>query len=949
LETPLERKGGSRYGAPGTKRLVCFVDDTNMPSKDKYDTQSALELLRQGIDSKGWFDKQKAVAKEICGVQYVAAMNPTTGSFHVSPRLQRHFAAFSVPPPAPATTTAMFSALLGGHLAAPGWDDELQRLGPKLIDATVELHKSVLNTFMPSAVRFHYLFSLREVAAVVGGLLRMTPAVFAGAPLKAARLWAHECERVYSDRLITDAEVATFYKLRTAAARLHLVHVGLSLAAIEARPLLFSAVCNTSAMSGEDCADVGDLASYAEVESSDALRYALERHLADYNENNPAMDLVIFHQAAEHAARVARVLDCPGGHAMLVGVGGSGKQSLARLAAHASHCEVFQVKITAGYDVSEFKADLLGLYHRCVAKSARVAFLLTDTHIVDDYFLVFINEFLSTGHIAELVPPEDKDALCSAVKSEVRALGRQDTPDECWRHVLAKIRRNLHLVLCFSPVGDRMRLRARKFPALVACCTIDWLRAWPRDALESVAERPLRQVPALAEDDTMRTAVAAHMASAHEAVEAASQKYLQQYRRYNYTTPKSYLELVAVYQEVIDRSGQQLTAARERLESGVEKISNARAAVEELKVVLLSEKNVVEEKKIATQVLIENIGKEKATADEAVAAGRGDEDAAASLAQKVTSVQTECATDLEKAEPIIAAAEAALSSLDKGSLGELKSFNNPATEVVAVVSACMVLTASGPHAIPKDLTWNAGKKWMGAQSLDAFLKSLVTFDKDNVPAECVDRVEKEYLSQPTFKPEAIRVKSVAAAGLASWVTNICKYFRIYQVVAPKRVALAEANKKLSDANRRLAGIRSRVAELMSRVADLETRLAEATAEKVAAEAQAERTASKADLADRLIRSLGSEFQRWNAAIEDIKKKEGTLVGDALLVAEFVSYAAAFNAPLREYLVNECWLLDAKSRGIPLAPSCAPLDLLTTPSSAVSRGIDEHGSWVVEPL
>jgi len=46
---------------------------------------------------------------------------------------------------------------------------------------------------------------------------------------------------------------------------------------------------------------------------------------------------------------------------------------------------------------------------------------------------------------------------------------------------------------------------------------------------------------------------------------------------------------------------------------------------------------------------------------------------------------------------------------------------------------------------------------------------------------CVDRVEKDYISNPNFRPDYIRTKSSAAAGLCAWVINICKYFRIYQV------------------------------------------------------------------------------------------------------------------------------------------------------------------------
>ena len=66
----------------------------------------------------------------------------------------------------------------------------------------------------------------------------------------------------------------------------------------------------------------------------------------------------------------------------------------------------------------------------------------------------------------------------------------------------------------------------------------------------------------------------------------------------------------------------------------------------------------------------------------------------------MTAFQDECSHDLEAAEPIIREAEAALNSLDKASLGELKSFGSPAAEVINVVSACMVLTAPGGK-IPK--------------------------------------------------------------------------------------------------------------------------------------------------------------------------------------------------------------------------------------------------------
>ena len=70
------------------------------------------------------------------------------------------------------------------------------------------------------------------------------------------------------------------------------------------------------------------------------------------------------------------------------------------------------------------------------------------------------------------------------------------------------------------------------------------------------------------------------------------------------------------------------------------------------------------------------------------------------LQAEVTAFQDECSRDLAVAEPVIIEAEAALNSLDKASLGELKSFGSPAADVAAVVSACMILTAPGGK-IPK--------------------------------------------------------------------------------------------------------------------------------------------------------------------------------------------------------------------------------------------------------
>jgi hypothetical protein len=127
------------------------------------------------------------------------------------------------------------------------------------------------------------------------------------------------------------------------------------------------------------------------------------------------------------------------GNAMLVGVGGSGKQSLARLAAYICGCDVFQIAVSSTYGVADFKEALLALYTKAGAKGQPVVFLMTDNQIVKEQFLVFINDLLSTGIVADLFTPEDKDNFCNAVRNEVKATGMLDSQENCWKFFIDKV------------------------------------------------------------------------------------------------------------------------------------------------------------------------------------------------------------------------------------------------------------------------------------------------------------------------------------------------------------------------------------------------------------------------------------------------------------------------------------------------------------------------------
>lgn len=89
---------------------------------------------------------------------------------------------------------------------------------------------------------------------------------------------------------------------------------------------------------------VGARKVYEEVLEYQKLQSAVEEQLVNYNmTTDKPMDLVLFSFAVEHLLSIARIVKQPTGNALLVGVGGSGRQSLTRLAGQICDCEIFQI------------------------------------------------------------------------------------------------------------------------------------------------------------------------------------------------------------------------------------------------------------------------------------------------------------------------------------------------------------------------------------------------------------------------------------------------------------------------------------------------------------------------------------------------------------------------------------------------------------------------------
>lgn len=180
--------------------------------------------------------------------------------------------------------------------------------------------------------------------------------------------------------------------------------------------------------------------------------------------------------------------------------------------------------------------------------------------------------------------------------------GLVDSRENCWNFFIDRVRKQLKIVLCFSPVGATLRIRSRKFPAIINCTSINWFHEWPQEALVSVALSFLRdsKVP-----EDYRDSVTRFMAYVHTSVNTTSKAYLQIERRYNYTTPKSFLEQISLYMKLLNRKHDELSSKIKRLENGLEKLNSTALQVAELKKTLAIQEIELKEKNDAADALIE--------------------------------------------------------------------------------------------------------------------------------------------------------------------------------------------------------------------------------------------------------------------------------------------------------------------------------------------------------
>lgn len=221
--------------------------------------------------------------------------------------------------------------------------------------------------------------------------------------------------------------------------------------------LTFHNLCPT-----RECPIFGDFISalfYEDLADMGTLRIFMQTQLDDYN-SSPGMvkmDLVLFKEAIEHITRIIRVISQPKGNMLLIGIGGSGRQSLTRLAAYICDFYVFQIEVTKKYKTVDFREDLKKLYQMIGVENKPTVFIFNDTQVAEENFMEIVNNMLSVGEVANLYKAEEFEEIKNALEGAATKAKIAITTESMFSFFMDRAQSNLHIVVCMSPIGNDFR------------------------------------------------------------------------------------------------------------------------------------------------------------------------------------------------------------------------------------------------------------------------------------------------------------------------------------------------------------------------------------------------------------------------------------------------------------------------------------------------------------
>ncbi|MCQ2815624.1 MAG: AAA family ATPase [archaeon] len=883
LKTTIFKNGN--FVPPAGKRFIYFVDDINLPQLDTFGNCPVLEFCRQLIDNKMLYDEKK-MPRTIKDTLFISACAPPSGGRNpVTPRLFRHFNMIWMTDLSKDSMELIFSNILRNYLRKT----KLEKETDPIINVALTIYMKIREKLLPTPSKSHYTFNLRDMSKVIQGMKKPNTKDLTEKKILAF-LWAHETCRQFRDRLVTkedidwfDTEINTLYEGPLQMEKKSLVPLN---------SLVFTFVKDNA---------------YKYEPSYEILLKKVNDDLQKFNQNpkNTKMDLVFFTDAINHYTRISRILSLERGNALLIGLGGSGRQSLTKLVVSGLNQDFFALQIKKEYGPVEFGKDLIEILKTSGTKGSASSFLFSDTQILKESFMEDINNILNNGEVPNLLKEDDLAFIQNVLKDKARDKGFPDTKDGIYQYFVSCVKDNLHIILSFSPVGSGLRNRCIQFPSIINCCTIDWFNVWPDEALKSVGENYLKKIGETVRGQQLNTVkplpkyLITQLSKVFVEIQKKaidlSTKFASELRRNYYITPTSYLGFLKLFNTIYNEKIKIIPEKIKNYKLGIGKLKEANEIVNKLKeeLIILDPQLKQKQKEVSDMIGILEEKKKVVNAEK----DKIEDEAKVIEKQKgeIEVMKEQCDRELAKAKPALEAAQVALNSLEEKDLTQLRSYPKPVQAIVQLAkNICYVFEC-------KNLEYND-------------FKGLLS-DVKQFKAKCLDTdtmIKKlnntqKLLTLGKYYGEIANLDfskiSGAAMGLKTYVGALLGYVKTYKEVKPKMDLQEKATKELKEVLDKLQAKRDALKEKQDELADLTKQYNSNVREAKRLEENIHTIQVKMVRAGKLVDGLKDEGVRWADNIVILGKDEKNLLSNVIISSAIVGYFGPFTVEYRKEFLD----------------------------------------------
>uniref|UniRef100_A0A158PNV8 Cytoplasmic dynein 2 heavy chain 1 (inferred by orthology to a C. elegans protein) n=1 Tax=Anisakis simplex TaxID=6269 RepID=A0A158PNV8_ANISI len=853
--------------------LIVYLKSINLVKPDKWGCCELIAFVQQLLTYQGFYDEKlewiglqnvQLVASII--VDDVVARQPLASRFTSLMRI------CSVRYPCKTSLISIYSAYL-----TPILQESSQSMAhvEHIASMIVQIFEQIRSAFKRTDTA-HYIFTPRDVTDwclalmrydIKGSFLKLLSVEISGENILKCLLY--EGERIFRDRLVNSNHTQRFDEI--------VIDVtSTSISCNDGSVYITSsgAFNPHTSMTGKR------LSMVPRKEYTKQLQTAINRYQSEVS----IFNLPLFDELVTLCAQVDRVITCAGGCALLAGRAGMGRRAVTSLCAYIHDMKIFSPNMRPSYSLNHFKDELKTAMQSAAVDDEQVVFILEDYQMLEATFLQYTDSILASGDLPGLFTAQEFDAFSASLRDQASQDAYQG---DLHTYFAFKVRMNMHIVLIMDIDGSEFSSMCSANRSVYKECTVIWKERWSKDTFLQIPRLILGSHNLKPSDDLV-----ACFAQMFDACPTCV------------SSPAKFCAFINNYINIFNKKQHAIEGRLNRLNAGVGKLTEARAAVEVMQKEAAKKTKLLAAKQNEADMALKTISQSMTGANEQKAdmeqlkTATEKENKRIEGQKKVIEEQLREKYLLEQVEPILSEAREAVGSIKSESLSEIRSLRAPPEAIRDILQAVLLFMGI------LDTSWEAMRKFLAKSGVK---EEIINFDARRITPEVSRKVTTLMTTkQSSFDPKNAKRASAAAAPLAAWVRANVQYSSILEKIAPLEQEKDELVRNLGKAEKQMAKLSKGLRTVEERVADLKSNFEVLMKEATQIKIELDKEKATIEVAATLIERLGGEFERWQEQRNTLQAELDQLERRSVLSAAFITFLGCASDQQRKSVMNE-WI------------------------------------------